>query len=75
MPSDTGATFSVASETFRVQLVGDGRIRTSYSSSRARIPNRRIVSGAGANTGCSWHLEDVEFVERLSSCATVALLT
>lgn len=21
------------------------------------------MSGAGANTGCSWHLEDVEFVE------------
>ena len=37
--------------------------RANQAGWRVRIPNWRIVSGAGANTGCSWHLEDVEFVE------------
>jgi hypothetical protein len=65
MPSNTAVmTFSVASETFR-SLVGDGQIRASCSSWRpARIPNERIVPGAGVNTARSWHLEDMEFRRR-----------
>ena len=66
-PSDTAVvTFSVASETFRVQLVGDRQIdaaRAAQAGGPARIPNGRIVPGAGVNTDWSWHLEDVEFVE------------
>jgi hypothetical protein len=66
-PSDTAVvTFSVASEAFRVQLVGDRQIdaaRAAQAGGPARIPNGRIVAGAGVNTGWSWHLEDVEFVE------------
>ena len=60
------ATFSVAGETFRIRLVGDKQIeaaRAAQSGGRARIPNGRIVSGAEANVGWSWHLEDVEFAE------------
>jgi hypothetical protein len=69
-PSDTAVvTFSVASETFRVQLVDDRQIdaaRAAEAVGPARIPNGRIVPGAGVNTGWSWHLEDVEFVEAAS---------
>ena len=59
-------TFSVVGETFRVQLVGDKQIeaaRAAQGGGPARIPNGRIVPGAGVNTGWSWHLEDVEFAE------------
>jgi hypothetical protein len=66
-PSDTAVvTFSVASETFRVQLVGERQIeaaRAALGGGAARIPNGRIVLGTGVNAGWSWHLEDVEFVE------------
>jgi len=59
-------TFGVASEIFRVQLVG-GRLieaaRAAQAGGSARIPIGRIVLGAGVNTGWSWHLEDVEFAE------------
>ena len=66
-PSDTAVvTFGVASEIFRVQLVG-GRLieaaRAAQAGGSARIPIGRIVLGAGVNTGWSWHLEDVEFAE------------
>jgi len=65
-PSDTAvATFTVAGETFRVQLVGDQQIeaaRAAQGGGAARIPNGRIVPGASVNSGWSWHLEDVEFV-------------
>ena len=66
-PSDTAVvTFNVAGETFRVQLVGEPQIeaaRAAQGGGSARIPNGRIVPGAGVNAGWSWHLEDVEFVE------------
>jgi hypothetical protein len=59
-------TVGVGSEMFRVQVVGDRQIdaaRAAQAGGPARIPNGRIVAGAGVNTGWSWHLEDVEFVE------------
>ena len=66
-PSQTAvATLNVAGETFRVQLVDDSQIeaaRKARDGGTARIPNGRIVAGAGINTGWTWHLVDVEFVE------------
>ena len=66
-PSDTAVvTFGVAGEAFRVQLVGERQIeaaRAAQGGGSARIPNGRIVPGAGVNSGWSWHLEDVEFVQ------------
>jgi hypothetical protein len=66
-PSRTAiVTFGVVGETFRVQLVGERQIeaaRAAQGGGAARIPNGRILSGAGVNTPWSWHLEDVEFVE------------
>lgn len=66
-PSDTAVvTFSVASETFRVQVIGDSQIeaaRAAQAGGSASIPNGRIVPGRDVNAGWSWHLEDVEFVE------------
>ena len=59
-------TFGVVGETFRVQLVGERQIeaaRAAQGGGAARIPNGRILSGAGVNTPWSWHLEDVEFAE------------
>ena len=65
--SDTAVvTFSVASETFRVQLAGKKQVdaaRAAQSGGPAHIPNGRILAGTGINQGWSWHLEDVEFVE------------
>jgi hypothetical protein len=58
-------TVGVGSETFRVQVVGDRQIdaaRAAQAGGPARIPNGRIVAGAGLNSGWSWQLEDVEFV-------------
>jgi hypothetical protein len=37
--------------------------RAARTGRLAHIPNGRIVAGSGVNTGWSWHLEDVEFVE------------
>jgi hypothetical protein len=66
-PSDTTVvTFGVAGETFRVQLVGESQIeaaRAAQGGGSARIPNGRIVPGVGVNSGWSWHLENVEFVQ------------
>ena len=66
-PSDSAlVTIGVVNETFRVQVVGERQIsaaRAAQAGGPARIPNGRIVSGAGINTGYGWHLEDVEFVE------------
>ena len=66
-PSDTAVViFGVAGETFRVQLVGERQIeaaRAAQGGGSARIPNGRIVPGASVNSGWSWHLEDVEFVQ------------
>ncbi len=66
-PSDTAVvTFGVAGETFRVQLVGERQIeaaRAAQGGGSARIPNGQIVTGVGVNSGWSWHLENVEFVQ------------
>jgi len=66
-PSETAVvTFGVAGEAFRVQLVGERQLeaaRAAQGGGSARIPNGRIVPGVGVNSGWSWHLEDLEFVE------------
>jgi hypothetical protein len=59
-------TFRVVDETFRVHLLDEGQIdaaRRAANGGPARIPIGRVVTGAGVNTGWSWHLEDVEFAE------------
>ena len=59
-------TFRVVDETFRVHLLDERQITAAHHAAnggRARIPNGRIVAGAGVNVGWSWHLEDVEFAE------------
>ena len=59
-------TFSVQSEIFRVSLTTDDQVaaaRAAQNGGRARIPIGRIVSGPQANTGWSWHLEDLTFAE------------
>jgi hypothetical protein len=59
-------TFSVVDERFRVLLTVDDQIaaaRAAQAGSPARIPTGRIVPGTQANTGWSWHLEDVAFAE------------
>lgn len=67
LPSHTAVvTFGVADETFRVQLVGEKQIeaaRAARGGGSAPIPTGRIVPGVGVNSGWSWHLESVEFVE------------
>lgn len=60
------ATIRVSNETFRVKLVTAAQVqaaRRAQAGGPARIPNGRIVAGTDANTGWSWHLEDVEFAE------------
>jgi hypothetical protein len=37
--------------------------RRAQQGGTARIPNGRIVLGTSENSGWSWHLEDVAFVE------------
>jgi len=59
-------TLAVGSETFRVALTSPELVaaaRAAQAGGRARIPNGRIVAGAQVNTGWTWHLEDVAFVE------------
>ncbi len=59
-------TFGVGAEQFRVQLVDDRQLaaaRAAQAGGTARIPNGRIVAATQVNTGWTWHLEDVEFVE------------
>lgn len=59
-------TFSVVNETFRVSLTTPDQVaaaKAAQNGGRARIPNGRIVSGTGVNSGWSWHLEDVSFAE------------
>lgn len=63
---DAVATIAVLDETFRVQLTGEAQIdaaRRARDGGAATIPNGRIAAGTGVNTGWSWHLTDVEFVE------------
>ncbi len=65
-PERAVVTFRVGTEEFRVRLNDDEDVDAAIRAQlggRARIPNGRIVAGANENTGWSWHLEDVEFVE------------
>jgi hypothetical protein len=58
-------TFQVGGEQFRVQL-GEDQVDAALRAQQggaARIPSGRIVVGTGENSGWSWHLEDVAFVE------------
>ena len=53
-------------ETFRVHLTSSEQVnaaRRAQAGGPARIPNGRIATGTDVNTGWSWHLIDVEFVE------------
>ena len=59
-------TLAVGNETFRVALTTPDQVaaaRAAQAGGAARIPNGRIVAGAQVNTGWTWHLEDVAFVE------------
>jgi len=66
-PSDGAlVTFQVGTEQFRVELSTREQVdaaRRAQQGGPARIPNGRIVAGAGANAGWTWHLEDVTFAE------------
>lgn len=64
--SNALVTFNVRGETFSVSLTTTDQVaaaRAAQNGGRARIPNGRIVSGTQANTGWSWHLEDLTFAE------------
>ena len=53
-------------ETFRVHLTSSEQVnaaRRAQAGGPARIPNGRLAPGTDVNTGWSWHLVDVEFVE------------
>jgi hypothetical protein len=59
-------TFSVIDERFRASLTNGEVIaaaRAAQAGGTARIPIGRIAPGTQANTGWSWHLEDVAFAE------------
>jgi hypothetical protein len=59
-------TFRVGPETFRIRVVGPEPIAAAEAAragGSASIPAGRLVAGAQVNTGWSWHLEDVSFVE------------
>jgi hypothetical protein len=59
-------TFAVGSETFRVALTTTDQVaaaRAAQNGGRAKIPIGRVAPGTQANTGWSWHLEDVTFAE------------
>jgi hypothetical protein len=60
------ATIRVVTEAYRVLLTTPAQIaaaRAAQAGGRAAIPNGRLVAGAQINTGYTWHVEDVEFVE------------
>ena len=59
-------TMAVGGESFRVALTTADQVaaaRAAQSGGPARIPIGRIVAGTQVNSGWSWHLEDVTFVE------------
>ena len=59
-------TLQAGGEQFRIQLNSSDQVdaaRRAQQGGTARIPNGRIVLGTGENSGWSWHLEDVAFVE------------
>lgn len=60
------ATLAVGAEVFRVALTTPAQVtaaRGAQAGGAARIPSGRIVAGTQVNTGWTWHLEDVAFVE------------
>jgi hypothetical protein len=60
------ATIRVVNEAYRMLLTTPTQIaaaRAAQAGGRAAIPNGRLVAGAQINTGYTWHVEDVEFVE------------
>ena len=59
-------TMQVGGEQFRVQLNSKDQVdaaRRAQQGGAARIPSGRIMPGTNENSGWSWHLEDVAFVE------------
>ena len=59
-------TFQVVGEQFRVQLNSKDQVdaaRRAQQGGAARIPSGRIILGTSENSGWSWHLEDLAFVE------------
>ena len=66
-PSPTRtAIIQVSGETYRIALVTPALVTAAESAKAGagpRIPNGRIVMGTGVNTGWSWHVEDVQFVD------------
>lgn len=59
-------TLAVGSETFRVALTTPPQVaaaRAAQAGGSARIPSGRVAAGTQVNTGWTWHLEDVSFVE------------
>ena len=64
--SVTVATLAVGGETFRVALTTAEQIAAAHAAqagAEARIPIGRVAAGPQINTGWSWHLEEVAFVE------------
>ncbi len=59
-------TLQVSGEQFRIQLNSKDQVDAARRAQRggtARIPSGRIILGTSENSGWSWHLEDVAFVE------------
>ena len=59
-------TLRVGAEQFRVQLNSKDQVdaaRRAQQGGTARIPSGRIIPGTSENSGWSWHLEDLTFVE------------
>jgi hypothetical protein len=59
-------TLRVAGEQFKIQLNSKDQVdaaRRAQQGGTARIPSGRIILGTSENSGWSWHLEDVAFVE------------
>jgi hypothetical protein len=60
------ATIQVGSEKFSVRLTTDEQVQAAEAAQnggKVSIPIGRIVAGADVNTGWTWHLENVKFVE------------
>jgi hypothetical protein len=60
------ATIQVGNEAFQIALTTTEQVaaaRAALSGGPARIPIGRVVQGTQVNTGWSWHLEEVAFVE------------
>ncbi|MCC7123823.1 MAG: hypothetical protein IT178_03185 [Acidobacteria bacterium] len=67
-PTDAAiVTFGVGNETFRALLTTREQVRAAEAArdgGRASIPVGRLGAGnGGVNTGWTWHVDDVTFVE------------